>query len=199
MDSYEKEALRRGFSLVAGVDEAGRGPLAGPVVAAAVIFSPALLHLEIKDSKKLSPSRRNSKALDIYRQAPCVGVGVVWPEEVDSINIHRATLKAMEKAVKALSLTPELLLIDGLFPVDTLKIPQRPIISGDSKSVTIAAASIVAKTTRDRIMAAYHNLYPHYNFVKNKGYGTHEHRSILRTNGPCPIHRKSFSLGRDID
>jgi ribonuclease HII len=196
MDSYEKDAFAIGSHLVAGVDEAGRGPLAGPVVAAAVIFSPALLHLEIKDSKKLSPSRRELKALDIYRKALAVGIGLVWPEEVDSINIHRATLKAMEKAVKALAPLPDYILIDGLFPVDTLKVPQRPVVSGDSKSVTIAAASIVAKTTRDRIMEAYHVLYPHYNFIKNKGYGTLEHRTVLRAKGPCPIHRKSFSLGR---
>jgi ribonuclease HII len=200
MDSYEKEVFAMGSHLVAGIDEAGRGPLAGPVVAAAVIFSPALLHLGIKDSKKLSPSTRELKALDIYRKAPAVGIGLVWPEEVDNINIHRATLKAMEKAVKALSSLPDYLLIDGLFPIETLKISQRPVVSGDSKSVTIAAASIVAKTTRDRIMAAYHALYPHYNFIKNKGYGTSEHRTVLRTNGPCPIHRKSFSLGRrEID
>jgi ribonuclease HII len=196
MDSYEKDALARGCRPVAGVDEAGRGPLAGPVVAAAVIFSPSLLRLGIKDSKKLSPSRRNLTALDIYREAPSVGVGVVWPEEVDCINIHRASLKAMEKAVMALSPEPGLLLVDGPFPVDALKIPQRPVVSGDSKSVTVAAASIVAKTTRDRIMAAYHPLYPHYNFIKNKGYGTPEHLTILRACGPCPIHRKSFSFGR---
>jgi ribonuclease HII len=195
MDTYEKEVLNEGHRIVAGIDEAGRGPLAGPVVAAAVVFTPELMALGIKDSKKLSPGRRNTAALDIYLTAPATAVGVVWPEEVDRVNIHRATLKAMEKAVKALSIEPECLLIDGPFPVQGVRVAQRPIKSGDSKSVTIAAASIIAKTTRDSIMAAYHTLYPGYNFIKNKGYGTPEHISILRQSGPCPIHRKSFSFG----
>lgn len=195
MDSYEKESFSEGCRVIAGVDEAGRGPLAGPVVSAAVVFSNSLLSFGIKDSKKLSPARRDLLALVIYRHSPAVGVGVVWPEEVDSINIHRATLKAMDKAVRSLARRPDVVLIDGLFPIQTLEIPQKPIVSGDSKSVTIAAASIIAKTTRDRLMAAYHTLYPSYNFKKNKGYPTAEHLSALRAEGPSPIHRRSFSLG----
>lgn len=195
MDSYEKDVLSKGFRTVAGIDEAGRGPLAGPVVAAAVIFTPELMGRGIKDSKKLTPKKREALALEIYLAAPAVGVGVVWPEEVDAVNIHRATLKAMAKAVEALPAPPDHLLIDGIFSVDTLEIPQTPVKSGDSKSVAIAAASIIAKTTRDSIMAAYHPLYPCYNFMKNKGYGTREHISALHSSGPCPIHRKSFSYG----
>lgn len=193
MDSFEKDALSRGFRTVAGIDEVGRGPLAGPVVAAAVVFTPALMGMGIKDSKKLTPKKRETLALDIYMTAPAVGVGVVWPEEVDAVNIHRATLKAMAIAAEALPAPPDHLLIDGIFTVDTLAIPQTPVKSGDSRSVAIAAASIIAKTTRDSIMVAYHSLYPCYNFLKNKGYGTREHLSALHSSGPSPIHRKSFN------
>ncbi len=194
MDSFENDALETGFRTVAGVDEAGRGPLAGPVVAAAVVYSPSLLHLGIRDSKKLTRARRERLALEIYRSGQPVGVGVVWSEEVDAINIHHASLKAMRKAVKALPEAPENVLVDGRFVIDSLDIPQRAVIGGDSLSVSIGAASIIAKTSRDAIMAAYHVLYPRYNFLKNKGYPTREHVASLRANGPCPIHRKSFSL-----
>ncbi|MEE9613501.1 MAG: ribonuclease HII [Thermodesulfobacteriota bacterium] len=195
MDSYEKQALADGYGIVAGVDEAGRGPLAGPVVAAAVIFSPGLTSFGIRDSKKLSPARRERVVFDIFKTSPAVGVGVVWPEEVDRINILRAALKAMGAAVTKLSPAPDILLVDGPYAVDSIHMPQKPIISGDSLSVTIAAASIIAKTTRDRIMRAYHSLYPDFNFVKNKGYGTPDHISALRAVPPSPIHRRSFSYG----
>lgn len=191
MDSFESDAIKNGFKAVAGVDEAGRGPLAGPVVASAVIFSILPLHLGINDSKKLTKKERDSLVLEIYRTAQSVGIGIVWPEEVDSINIHKATLLAMKKAVASLNLTPDLLLIDGTFPIDS-EIQQRPIISGDALSISIAAASIVAKTTRDRIMEAYHLLYPQYDFINNKGYGTKDHLLRLSEAGPCPIHRMSF-------
>ena len=191
MDSFETEARKRGLSAIAGVDEAGRGPLAGPVVAAAVVFSSPPTHLGIKDSKKLSPAKRASLTIDIYRRASSVGVGFVWHDEIDRINILRASLKAMLKAVEGLSVRPELLLIDGNFPVES-DIEQRLIVSGDSLSVSIAAASIIAKTARDRVMESYDNLYPAYNFSKNKGYPTKDHLEALRRYGPCPVHRLSF-------
>lgn len=192
MDAYEQDALKKGYRYIAGVDEAGRGPLAGPVVAAAVIFaSPLPLHFGIRDSKALSPSQRGSILLDIYREAVSVGVGVVWTDEIETTNIHAASLKAMVEAVKRLNPLPDFILIDGSFPID-LSISQLPIIKGDSKSVSIAAASIVAKTARDNIMAAYHRIFPQYNFMKHKGYGTQEHLAAIKCLGPSPIHRKTF-------
>lgn len=191
MDSFETDARTKGFQAVAGVDEAGRGPLAGPVAAAAVIFASPPTHLGIKDSKTLSPEKRASLVFDIYRHAASVGVGFVWPAEIDRINILRASLKAMVRAVEALSVRPELLLIDGKFPVDS-EIEQKLIVSGDSLSVSIAAASIIAKTIRDRVMESYDLLYPGYNFAQNKGYPTKEHLEALEKLGPSPIHRLSF-------
>ncbi|MBI5468753.1 MAG: ribonuclease HII [Deltaproteobacteria bacterium] len=191
MDSFETDARTKGFHAVAGVDEAGRGPLAGPVTAAAVIFTSVPTRLGIKDSKTLSPKKRASLVFDIYRHAASVGVGFVWPAEIDRINILRASLKAMVKAVEGLSVRPELLLIDGNFPVDS-EIEQKLIVSGDSLSVSIAAASIIAKTIRDRVMESYGLLYPRYNFAQNKGYPTKEHLEALERFGPSPIHRLSF-------
>lgn len=192
MDTFEKDAHSKGFRFVAGVDEAGRGPLAGPVVAAAVIFSKLTpVNPAIKDSKTLTPQKRERIVYDIYRSALSVGVGISWTDEVDGINILRASLKAMEKAVSTLSVRPDFLLIDGNFPIDS-EIEQRPIISGDALSISIAAASIIAKTVRDRIMEAYHRMYPDYNFGSHKGYATKEHLEMLRRVGPAPIHRKSF-------
>ncbi len=191
MDSFEKEALANGYRFVAGLDEAGRGPLAGPVVAAAVIFTCLPENSQINDSKKLTPKKREALVFEIYRRAFSVGVGIVWPEEIDLINIHKASLKAMEKAVSSLSVAPDLLLIDGSFPTG-LRTPQRPIVSGDSLSISIAAASIIAKTARDNLMAAYHALYPGYNFASHKGYPTREHLLALQKLGPTPIHRMTF-------
>lgn len=208
MDSLERDLFNSGFELVAGVDEAGRGPLAGPVAAAAVIFPrPWPLEAGIRDSKTLSPKRREALALEIFQAALSVGVGVVWQAEIDRINIHRASLLAMERAVKNLSplpvnglsrppsvpiaAAPQFLLIDGPHRVDS-PIPQRPVTGGDTLSVSIAAASIIAKTFRDRIMLAYDRIFPAYNFYKNKGYGTREHLEALRRVGPSPVHRFSF-------
>ena len=193
MDSFEKEAFSGGYDLLCGVDEAGRGPLAGPVVAAAVVFSNPLppIELGIRDSKTLTPARRRTLVFEIMKRAVSVGVGVVWNEEVDRINIHRATLWAMEKAVRSLSLTPDLLLIDGPHRIDS-PVPQRPIVGGDALSMTIAAASIMAKTARDNIMVAYHRIFPEYNFLKNKGYPTKEHLQALAASGPSPVHRRTF-------
>jgi ribonuclease HII len=194
VDTYEKEAVAGGFTSVAGVDEAGRGPLAGPVVAAAVLYSPSLMGLGIDDSKKLTEARREAAASAIFKHSPTVGVGVVWHGEVDELNIHNASLLAMERAVGALSIDPSHILVDGIFIVPGLKASQEAVKTGDTLSVSIAAASVIAKTTRDSIMVAYHSIYPAYNFLKNKGYGTKEHRRAIAAAGPCPIHRRSFNL-----
>ncbi|MBI5455309.1 MAG: ribonuclease HII [Deltaproteobacteria bacterium] len=192
MDFHENEAHSKGKRLIAGLDEAGRGPLAGPVAAAAVILArPLPLDLGIRDSKKLSPARRTSLVIDIHLNAVSVGVGLVWPVEIDAINIHRASLLAMERAVAALRVKPDMLLIDGSFRIASA-IDQKTIVSGDALSVSIAAASIIAKTARDRIMEAYHRSYPAYNFASHKGYPTKEHLSALSAFGPSPIHRRSF-------
>ncbi len=199
MDSFERDAFANGYRSVAGVDEAGRGPLAGPVVAGAVVFEyPPPTGLGIRDSKKLTPARRASLVIDIYSTALAVGVGIVWPGDVDRLNIHRASLLAMEKAVRGLgepegAIKPDFVLIDGAFRT-SLDIPQLPVVSGDSLSVSIAAASIIAKTARDAIMEAYHRIYPRYDFLGNKGYPTKGHMAALCAFGPCPIHRKSFRL-----
>lgn len=199
MDTYEQEAYRDGFRLVAGIDEAGRGPLAGPVVASVVLFSTPPMDLPIKDSKKLTPARRDELTLLIRERAVSVGVGVSWPTEIDSINILNATFRAMEEALEAIcstgglaSLNPDMLLIDGPYKINS-SIAQKGIVRGDNLSVSIAAASIIAKTSRDRIMRAYHDIFPEYNFIKNKGYGTKEHLLALKKFGPTRIHRKSFN------
>lgn len=192
MDTYEKEAHSSGFKAISGVDEAGRGPLAGPVVAAAVILPfPPPLDAGFKDSKALSEKARTALVMEVFRTARAVGIGIVWPEEIDLINIHKASLKAMERAVGKLSIRPDMLLIDGSFTINT-HIEQKAIVSGDALSVSIAAASIVAKTTRDSIMGAYHSRFPQYNFVSNKGYGTKDHMTAIDTHGPTHIHRKTF-------
>lgn len=176
----------------AGVDEAGRGPLAGPVVAAAVILPfPPPVEIGFKDSKKLSPKARDRLVMEVYRCARAVGVGLVWPEEIDRVNIHRASLLAMERAISKLAVRPDILLVDGKFPVKSA-MEQKTIVSGDSLSVSVAAASIVAKTTRDAIMASYHHSFPEYNFASHKGYGTREHMDAIDEHGPASMHRKSF-------
>ncbi len=190
MDSFDA-AVARGFETFAGVDEAGRGPLAGPVVAAVAVFSTPLESPFIKDSKKLSPKARANALPHIYAAADDYAVGIVTHDEIDRINIHRASLLAMEKAVAGLKASPGLLLIDGKFTIKS-DIPQKAIISGDALSKAIAAASIIAKTTRDGLMDEYHFLYPVYNFIGNKGYPTKEHLEALKRHGPCPIHRRTF-------
>lgn len=191
MDRFEREAHAKGFTLVAGLDEAGRGPLAGPVVAAAVVFAEPPTGLGINDSKKLTPRKRAALVFDIYSAAASVGVGLCWPAEIDEINIHRASLLAMERAVSSLSIAPGYLLIDGKFQIAS-RIPQSAVISGDSLSVSIAAASIIAKTARDTLMESYERLYPGYNLAGNKGYPTKDHLASLASLGPTPIHRRTF-------
>lgn len=182
---------------MAGVDEAGRGPLAGPVVSSAVILPPDFPVDGVNDSKKLTPARRDRLFDEIGRYAVCVAVGVVEAEEIDRINILQAALKSMALAVNRLERAADYLLVDGKFPVP-LDLPQEPLVGGDGRSVSIAAASIVAKVTRDRLMAEYAERFPGYGFERHKGYGTVVHREAIRRQGPCPIHRRSFKGVREF-
>lgn len=188
---YEKKAVNDGFSFIAGVDEAGRGPLAGPVVSAAVIFPYECDIVGIRDSKTLTPRKRDSLYGLIYEQALSIGVGIVDTEEIDRVNILQASLHSMAIAVDNLSCRPEFLLIDGKFEIDS-NVPQKTIVKGDAKSVSVGAASIIAKVTRDRLMERYHQMYPLFGFAQHKGYPTRLHREAIRRFGPCPIHRRSF-------
>jgi ribonuclease HII len=187
---FEKEIWAKG-RIPAGVDEAGRGPLAGPVVAAAVVLPDDCKIEGLDDSKKLSHSKRKKILEEIKLIAISYAVGIVEPDEIDRINILRAALLAMEISVKQLTTKPDYLLIDGNQKTSLL-LMQETIVKGDSKSCSIAAASILAKVTRDTIMEEYHSIYPEYNFKGHKGYPTKEHYQALREYGPCPIHRKTF-------
>ncbi|MBP1718525.1 MAG: ribonuclease [Deltaproteobacteria bacterium] len=191
MDPFEKEIRAEGFKIVAGLDEAGRGPLAGPVVAAAVVLPSRIRLPGVYDSKRLSAKQREESFSLLQKRASAIGVGIVEAGEIDQLNIHRASLKAMEKAVAALPCFPDFLLIDGLFTLN-LPLPQKAIIKGDQKCLSVAAASIVAKVTRDRMMIAYHQEYPEYNFARHKGYGTKEHLQAIEKYGRCPLHRRTF-------
>ncbi len=194
--AFEKEATGKGCKDIAGIDEAGRGPLAGPVVSAAVILPVTFRDSEITDSKKLSPQKRQRLYDVIYAQAVSIGIGIVDPIEIDRINILQASLLAMAMAVENLDPGPDYLLIDGIFPISS-DLPQQPIAKGDALSISIAAASIIAKVTRDRLMQKYHHYYPQFNFQKHKGYPTRAHREAIRKYGCCPIHRKSFKGVRE--
>ncbi len=186
------EGSRLSSPLIAGVDEAGRGPLAGPVVAAAVILPNGYNNDEIKDSKCLSPRRREELFELLRKDALSIGISLVGPREIDDNDILWASLEAMRKAVLRLKLVPELLLVDGIHTIPDIEIPQRAIPKGDSKYTVISAASIVAKVVRDRIMCAWDKVYPQYGFAKHKGYPTKEHREAIMRYGPSPIHRLSF-------
>ena len=190
-DRHERACLARGFTLIAGVDEAGRGPLAGPVVAAAVILDRARPVRGIDDSKKLPARVRELLFARITRSARAWAVGAAEPGEVDRLNIRRASLLAMRRAVLALQEPPDCLLVDGRDAID-LPLWQKPIVRGDALSLSIGAASILAKVTRDRIMEEMHLRWPAYNFARHKGYPTPEHLEALRRHGPCPIHRRTF-------
>ncbi|MBW1989644.1 MAG: ribonuclease HII [Deltaproteobacteria bacterium] len=190
--ALEKRARREGFSVIAGLDEAGRGPLAGPVVAAAVILPEKFPVRGVKDSKVLPLAVRERLYEDIYRHALAVGIGIVDPIEIDRVNILRASLTAMLWAVQDLSPQPDFLLVDGNQKIAS-QIPQQPVAKGDFKSVSIGAASIVAKVTRDRLMERYDYEFPGFGFARHKGYATKQHREAIRQLGPCPIHRKSFN------
>lgn len=188
---YETEAKKKGYQLVAGIDEAGRGPLAGPVVAAAVVLDDHRPLHGVKDSKKLSPALREKFFPLIQETALGFGIGIVDAGVIDEINILQAARLAMKRAVEQLPCPPNFLLIDGTHRIES-PIDQRPIIGGDNLSLSIAAASVLAKVTRDRIMEEYHSRYPQYEFNRHKGYGTRLHRDRIKTFGPCPIHRKTF-------
>ena len=193
MNVFESKAREGGYRAVAGVDEAGRGPLAGPVVAAAVILPPGYEHPGINDSKKLSSRQRDRLYAIIQHDAVSIGVGLSEAPLIDRVNILQATLLAMKEAVLELFPPPDFLLIDGLNRID-LATPQEAIIRGDSQSVSIAAASIIAKVSRDRLMEMYHRQFPQYNFLRNKGYGTKEHSAAIVKFGRCKIHRRSFRI-----
>jgi len=190
--SFEREYVRRGYALIAGVDEVGRGPLAGPVVAASVIIPASCDYREFDDSKKLTPKNRERLYELLRDNGASIGIGVIPELKIDQVNILQASLLAMKKSLKALPVKPDFLLVDGKYPVP-VPVAQQVLVKGDSRSASIGAASIVAKVTRDAIMASYHRQYPQYNFHKNKGYPTADHRKALALHGPCPIHRKSFS------
>lgn len=191
MDYFEKMYYRRGYHWIAGVDEAGRGPLAGPVVAAAVILPRDGIGEKLFDSKKISSKKREHLYETILAEAQGVGIGIIGQEEIDRVNILQATLKAMASAIENLPAPPDIILIDGLQGI-TLPIPQKPIRKGDQLCNSIAAASIVAKVTRDRMMRECHQKYPQYNFARHKGYGTKEHRKAIEKFGICELHRKTF-------
>jgi ribonuclease HII len=189
----ENQLCRSGFAEIAGIDEAGRGPLAGPVVAAAVILPPRFTLQDLNDSKQLNLATREAIYLELIQHPKIVfGIGVASVEEIDRVNILQATYLAMQRAVTSLGRQPQHLLIDGR-PVPTFAIPQTAVVDGDAKSRSIAAASVIAKVMRDRIMTAFHEQYPLYEFAQHKGYATPEHLRLLDLHGPCPLHRKSFS------
>ena len=189
--TLENAFRRLGFVHVAGVDEVGRGCLAGPVVAGAVVLDPGR-HIPGVSDSKLVPLADRERLYDlIVDRAVAWAVAAADPAEIDRINIHQASLRAMQRAVLALAPLPDLVLVDA-FRVPGLPMAQRGIVHGDRRCAAIAAASIVAKVTRDRLMMAYHIQYPQYNFARNKGYGTREHLIAIRQNGCCPIHRQSF-------
>jgi ribonuclease HII len=191
MHRYENEARQNGYQRIAGVDEAGRGCLAGPVVAAAAILPPDWSCPDINDSKQLSASKRDSLFDVIQQHAVCTSVGIVAEDVIDKVNILQATYRAMEQAVGSLSTAPDYLLLDAV-TLTHIPLPQKGMPKGDQLSISIAAASIIAKVTRDRLMIEYDRLYPEYGFAGHKGYGTKQHLQAIATHGPCPIHRKTF-------
>lgn len=191
MWQIEQAIRQKGYARIAGIDEAGRGPLAGPVVSAAVILPADFICPGITDSKKLSEKKRCQMFSKIMANAMAVGVGLCDHREIDAINILRAALLSMKRAVNNLDIVPDFLLVDGKFPVD-MDISQQAVVKGDSRSISIAAASIIAKVTRDRIMTTLHHTYPLYNFIRHKGYPTVAHKQAIQDHGPCPFHRRTF-------
>lgn len=192
MRRYERKARKRGYRLIVGVDEVGRGPLAGPVVACALILPPECRIRGLNDSKRLSPKKREKLYPVIKEKALAIGLGRVGEKKIDEINILKATHLAMKRAISHLGVEPDLLLVDG-FEIPGVKIPQKAIVRGDEMSASIAAASIIAKVTRDRLMVKYHKRHPEYGFHRHKGYGTEGHIRALKKNGPSRIHRRTFS------
>lgn len=195
--SLERELHLLGYTGVAGIDEVGRGPLAGPVVAASVILPQDCDYAQFQDSKKLTPERRERLAAVLKEIGAIIGIGLVSEQKIDRLNILQASLLAMKKSVESLAEAADFLLVDGKFPVP-VDLPQRFLVKGESRSASIAAASIVAKVTRDDLMRQYHRQYPQYAFNKNMGYPTLEHRQALAAHGPCPLHRRTFCGVREF-
>lgn len=189
---FEKAAVNSGFSCICGVDEAGRGPLAGPVCAAAVILPEGAVIEGLDDSKKLTEKKRERLYDVIKKTAVAYSVAYGTLEEIETVNILEATYLAMNRAIEGLNVKPDFALIDGNRAPRGIKIPCETIVKGDSKSMSVAAASVLAKVTRDRLMLEYDKKYPEYNFKKHKGYGTKEHTELIKQYGPCEIHRLSF-------
>lgn len=199
MSKFEIELRQIGYKFIAGVDEAGRGPLAGPVVAAACILPEGFKLNDLNDSKQVAPQKRKELYQELINSKDVIySVGIVDSKTIDQINILQATLRAMEMAIFSLTQKPDILLIDGN-QLPTTSIPSKAIIQGDSLSISIAAASIIAKLTRDTIMEEYHLKWPEYDFFDHKGYGTKKHLEALAKHGPCEIHRRSFEHVEDLN
>lgn len=199
MRLYERNLTSPGQYLVAGIDEAGRGPLAGPVVAAAVILPAGFIPAGLNDSKKLTPAKREVLDADIKANAVSWSVGMATVEEIESFNIHHASLTAMARALEGLQVRPDLVLVDGRFTIPGIEHDQRPVVGGDGLCPSIAAASVVAKVARDRLMDILHLLYPDYGFDRHRGYGTPLHLAAIEAFGPCPVHRRSFLSHKRVD
>ena len=197
MRQFEDEAESSGYKLIAGIDEAGRGPLAGPVVSACVVLPPGFSHPDIDDSKKISFKKRVFLYSKITECALFVAIGIADTPEIERDNILKASLNSMKRSVENLLVKPDFLLIDGKFEIDS-DIPQKAVIKGDSKSVSIAAASIIAKVERDRLMVKFDQLYPEYGFARHKGYPTKAHKQAILDHGITPIHRKTFKGVKEV-
>ena len=192
LKKIDKEFFDKGVKYIAGIDEAGRGPLAGPVVVASVILPQDSMIEGINDSKKVSEAKREKLYDLIINEAISYGIGIIYQDEIDEINILQATKKGLTEAIKQMEIKPNIIMVDALSGIDTLGIPYKSIIKGDAKCYSIAAASIIAKVTRDRIMREWDNVYPEYGFGSHKGYGTAKHITAIKEFGPCPIHRRTF-------
>ena len=192
LKKIDKEFFDKGVKYIAGIDEAGRGPLAGPVVVASVILPQDSMIEGVNDSKKVSESKREKLFEIITKEAISYGIGIIYQNEIDEINILQATKKGVTEAIRNMDIKPNIIMVDALSGINTLGIPYKSIIKGDAKSYSIAAASIIAKVTRDRIMREWDKVYPEYGFGSHKGYGTAKHIAAIREYGPCPIHRKTF-------
>lgn len=193
LKEHERQLHEKGFKYICGIDEAGRGPLAGPVVIAAVIMPEESMIEGVNDSKKVSEKKRELIYDKILEEAVSYGVAIIGQDEIDNINILNATKKGLTMSLKELTVKPDLILVDALEHIDTLGIPYESIIKGDAKAYSISAASIIAKVTRDRIMREWATVYPEYGFEVHKGYGTAKHIAAIREHGLCPIHRRSFT------
>ena len=192
LKQIEKVFYNKGIEYIAGIDEAGRGPLAGPVVVASVIMPKDSMIEGVNDSKKVSEKKREKLYDIILEEAISYGIGIIYQDEIDEINILQATKKGLTEAVEQMKIKPDLIMVDALTGIDTLGIPYQSIIKGDAKCYSISAASIIAKVTRDRIMREWDKVYPEYGFAAHKGYGTAKHIAALKEYGHCEIHRRSF-------